>query len=164
MLMNLKIVDNFLSKEDFESVQSQMFSSCTPWYYNSFITDPEQDEVGKFQFTHTFFRNDEISSELFMNLEPILRKINFSYLIRIKANLGTKTEKPALGGFHSDYENCKTAIFYVNSNNGYTLFEDGTKIDSIENRFVEFDSNLEHSGVSQTDTQVRCVINFNYLP
>jgi Rps23 Pro-64 3,4-dihydroxylase Tpa1-like proline 4-hydroxylase len=59
--------------------------------------------------------------------------------------------------------NNTTAIFYLNNNNGYTIFEDGSKVDSVENRLVVFNSNVMHSGVSQTDSKVRCVINLNYI-
>ena len=68
-------------------------------------------------------------------------------------------------GFHIDfhYEHSRTAIFYVNTNNGYTEFEDGTKVESVANRFVSFAGDLLHRGVSQTDTKERVVINFNYF-
>ena len=56
-----------------------------------------------------------------------------------------------------------TAIFYLNSNNGYTEFEDGTKVESVANRFVSFPSTLKHRGTSCTDENVRVVINFNYF-
>ena len=59
--------------------------------------------------------------------------------------------------------NITTAILYVNSNNGYTLFEDGTKVESVENRIVLFDSNLRHTGTTCTEEKVRIVVNFNFF-
>ena len=56
----------------------------------------------------------------------------------------------------------KTSIFYVNTNNGYTLFEDGTKVESVANRMLTFPTNMKHTGTSCTDSQTRIVINFNY--
>ena len=56
-----------------------------------------------------------------------------------------------------------TSIFYVNSNNGYTVFEDGTKVESVANRFVSFPANMKHKGTSCTDEKIRVVINFNYF-
>ena len=54
-------------------------------------------------------------------------------------------------------------IYYVNSNNGYTLFKASKKkVESVENRLVIFPTNLEHCGVSCTDNKQRIVINFNY--
>ena len=57
-----------------------------------------------------------------------------------------------------------TAIYYVNTNNGYTYFEDGQKVESVENRLVIMPSNLPHAGATCTDELRRVVINFNYLP
>jgi hypothetical protein len=51
----------------------------------------------------------------------------------------------------------------MNTNNGYTEFEDGTKVESVANRIVTFPSVTKHRAVSQTDEQRRVVINFNYL-
>ena len=56
-----------------------------------------------------------------------------------------------------------TAIYYVNTCDGFTEFEDGTKTEAVANRLVKFPSNLKHRGVSQTDTRFKCVINFNYF-
>ena len=37
----------------------------------------------------------------------------------------------------------------------FTEFEDGTRIESVANRFVSFAGDLLHRGVSQTDTKER---------
>ena len=52
---------------------------------------------------------------------------------------------------------------YINTNNGYTLFKSGEKIDSVANRLLIFDGLKEHSTVVQTDTPARYIINFNLL-
>ena len=46
---------------------------------------------------------------------------------------------------------------------GYTSFEDGTKVESVENRFVTFDSDIKHSGTTCTNQKVRLVLNINYF-
>ena len=56
-----------------------------------------------------------------------------------------------------------TAIFYINTNNGYTEFENAEKIESVAIRFIMFPSNIKHRGVTQTDEQTRIMINFNFL-
>ena len=58
--------------------------------------------------------------------------------------------------------NPKTAIFYINTNNGYTLFEDGTKVESVENRICIFPYYMKHTGTTCTDKNQRVVININY--
>ena len=87
-------------------------------------------------------------------------------------NLQPRTDKIVEGLFHADMsgemsiETMKTwttSVFYINSNNGYTELESGEKIESIENRMVEFQSTLKHRGTTCTDEQTRVVINFNFL-
>ena len=56
-----------------------------------------------------------------------------------------------------------TSIFYINTNNGYTIFEDGTKVESVANRLLTFPTNMKHTGTSCTDEKTRIVINFNYF-
>ena len=56
-----------------------------------------------------------------------------------------------------------TSILYLNTNNGYTEFEDGTKVESVANRFISFPIETKHRGTSCTDKKIRVVINFNYL-
>ena len=92
-------------------------------------------------------------------------------LIRIKANLNPRLTEPFYSNFHTDILGLDvedfiftTAIFYINTNNGYTEFEDGTIVESVANRLVTFGSNIQHRGVTQTDEQTRILINFNYFP
>ena len=41
--------------------------------------------------------------------------------------------------YYSDWsEKSKSAVFYVNSNDGYTEFEDGVKVESVANRIAIF--------------------------
>ena len=57
----------------------------------------------------------------------------------------------------------KTAIFYVNTNNGWTEFKKGGKVKSVANRIVIFDSQLYHQGYTCTDQKRRVVMNFNWI-
>ena len=90
-------------------------------------------------------------------------------LIKIKSNLVTRTPTIVEHGYHIDlpdlkeYHNTKTAILYMNTNNGYTKFEDGSIVESVENRLVVFDSRIKHSGTTCTDEKTRVVINFNFF-
>ena len=65
---------------------------------------------------------------------------------------------------HIDYSySHKGAIFYVNTNDGITVLEDGTEIKSIENRVLLFDPSTKHHSTTCTDQKVRININFNYF-
>ena len=62
-----------------------------------------------------------------------------------------------------EFDGLKTSIFYINSNDGYTEFEDGTKVESVANRLVTFPHHMKHRGTTCTNQPFRLVINFNYL-
>jgi hypothetical protein len=55
-----------------------------------------------------------------------------------------------------------TSILYLNTNNGYTKFEDGTKVDSIKNRLLTFPTHMRHTSSTCTDENYRINININY--
>ena len=64
-----------------------------------------------------------------------------------------------------DSEESTTAIFYVNTNNGFTLLktkEGEVKSKSEENKLILFNSQTLHQSVRQTDTNQRITINFNF--
>mgnify|MGYP002012765708 CR=1 FL=1 len=78
-----------------------------------------------------------------------------------------KTLTPEKSEFHTDYielnKDVKTAILYINTNDGYTEFESGVRVSSVANRVCIFDSNLRHRGTTHTEgDQQRIVVNFNY--
>lgn len=161
-----KIIDNFLEENEFKKIQSFMLSDYIPWYFNDYVVDKEKDlNLNNYQLTHTFYKNFLPTSENFIKLVPLIEKINPSALIRIKANLVPRTEKINEHGWHIDNSlNCKTAVYYINTNDGYTKFKNGDIVESIENRLVIFDSGMEHTGSSCTNEKIRCVINLNFIP
>jgi len=162
-----EVIDNFLEKKDFENIKNFMMDPDFPWYWNDGVVTTENDKKHQFQFTHVFYFASLPASTFFNILSPILLKINAISLIKVKANLNTRAEVLFEHGFHTDFtnppSNQRTAVFYLNNNNGYTLFEDGTKIESKENRFVSFKSSIKHTGSTCTDTNRRVLINFNYI-
>ena len=155
----MKIIDNFLSKKNFTKLQSLILGQNFPWFYNDYIHHVED---GQFQYFHTFYSDEGEPSWQFSLLNDCLKELKPIRIKRIKANSNPKTESHLMGGCHIDYPNIKTSILYVNTNNGWTEFENGDRVDCIENRMVIFDSNLEHQGVSSTDQKRKVVINFNY--
>ena len=89
--------------------------------------------------------------------------------MRVKINLQTITPEIIKRTFHSDMAGIlgnnpyKTAIFYFNTNNGYTEFETGEIVESIANRIVIFDGRIKHRGTTCTDQKTRVVLNINYI-
>jgi|TARA_B110000879_G_C10938071_1_gene418687 hypothetical protein len=166
--MSYKIIDNCLPRDEFLKIKNIMLGANLDWYYNDFIAMPGSDlrnDLDDFQFTHTAYKNNIGKvSDLHTVLTPILEILNPSAIVRIKANLRPKSNAIKESEWHYDNDNFdgKVAIFYVNTNNGYTIFEDKNKVQSIENRLVIFDGDTLHTGTTCTDQKVRCLINFMY--
>ena len=167
----MEVIDNAISGDELKIIQENMLASAFPWFFNAnTIDDNTLCGVNDFQFTHVFYVDANgygyPESNYFEIIKPIIKRLNCRFLLRAKANLRTVApEKDMIAGWHRDYEiKSQTAIFYVNSNNGYTMFkESGKKVESVENRLVVFPTDLEHCGVSCTDNKQRVVINFNFL-
>ena len=160
----VEVIDNFLPKDIFVEMQYKILANDFPWYYNNGIVGHHQKN--KYQFVHTFFNCDinfsNLHNEYYSFIDPCLHKLGVKHLKRVKANLNPKTIFHRNGGFHCDIKNVTTSIFYINTNNGWTKFKDGCKVECIENRMVIFDSNIEHAGFSCTDQKRKVVVNFNY--
>jgi len=169
----MKVVEDFLSKKDLNKVQHIMLGPDFPWFYNPFVVDQLKPSVpdgsDKFQFTHTFYKTNRPMSPFYDEWFDILFYpiIGEGVLDRIKANLNVRTPEIIENKFHTDIapatKPLTTSIFYVNTNNGYTKFEDGTIVESVENRLVTFPVNKKHSGTTCTNKNVRIVINFLYM-
>ena len=159
-----RIIDNFLPEAEFKQLQEYMMSSMFPWYYNDAI-DYEGD--GKSMFIYAWFMHNVWNGDSRI-IQSILDRLDPLAIQRIKANLLTKDTEVTVNNYHTDHgydtniEGLVTAIYYVNSNNGKTIFKDGTEIESVENRLIVFDANLEHTGTTASDDR-RIVINFNYF-
>jgi len=174
----IKIIDGLLDDGELKKLQDLLLGCEFPWYFNYNTVKSGQAVLSDFQLTHMFYQNGKnfgyIHSDSFKFIKPILEKIGCRFLIKVKANLrAIAPEKDMIIGYHTDdysrsyafaYGVTETAIFYVNTNNGYTIFKNSQeKIDSIENRLVTFPTDTEHCGVSCTDIKQRVVINFNYI-
>lgn len=156
------IKDNIIKKEDADYIESIFSGFYFPYFINQ-IVPPEN--VKDYQMTHIFFDENKVTSDFFNILKPILDYLKPKALVRIKANLNHQQENINIHGYHVDfdYKNLKTAVYYVNTNNGFTIFKkDSKKIISKKNKILIFDSEEEHSGTNCTDQPFRITINFNY--
>lgn len=154
----IEIKKNFLSNEALKPF-NQLLENNFGWFFRK-DTDTGVDD-GPY-FIHTFFKDGNINSDYFELLEPVLFRLKLKKLIHVRANLYLKKTKKIKSGYHIDFSNMKTTIVYLNTNNGYTEFENKTKVKSIENSAVTFDSNIKHRAVYQTDKEYRLLLNLNY--
>jgi hypothetical protein len=169
----MKIIDDFLDETLFHDLQSIVMGIDFDWNFIP-MTDSIGETSDKFsgQFVHSAYENCVPRTTFFNNLLSTLSKLDAIAISRIKLNLQPRTSKIIKNTFHTDLDGTMnletmktwtTSIFYINSNNGYTEFESGEKVESIENRMVEFQSTLKHRGTTCTDEQTRVVINFNFV-
>lgn len=189
--MDYEIIDNFLSDEDFTRLQHLFYNYDFPWHYTAFanvnqtkwsppmvdltehLTDGDSHYPKEFArgFYHTFKcrsqQNNELSKEHrhYDILKPILDKLNIdNNLLRLKANLYPSSENIIEHATHCDDAIKHTgALLSINTCNGYTILNDGTKVDSVANRCLIFDSSLPHASTTCTNDSVRINVNVNFL-
>jgi|MDTF01.1.fsa_nt_gb hypothetical protein len=160
------IIDNVLHPDIFKKIQDYMLGTDYRWYFNDTVINIIED-ISSFQFVHPIHEGPFVDDpDDYQLVYPLLQIIQPQSILKIKANLLTHTPENLVHGLHNDVivPGALTAVFYLNTNDGYTLFEDGDKVESIENRLVIFPANISHSGASCTDKQRRVVINLNYIP
>tara|TARA_R100000353_G_scaffold171237_1_gene135540 strand:- start:896 stop:1372 length:477 start_codon:yes stop_codon:yes gene_type:complete len=158
----MKIQENFLNENIFKNLQKIIMSDDFPWYYQNKVVDVNDD----FFFSHILYMDDRQKSDLFYLCHPIIGKINFTKILRVKLNCYTRKENHIKHGWHTDQvntPNAKVALFSFNTNNGYTLFKNNDKVVSKENTIIFFDNDQEHASVSQTDKFLRINMNINYV-
>lgn len=162
-MSDIKIIDNLLDEDAFVSLQSFLLGADFAWHFNEYVD--YEGEKDKFQFTHSFYKLNQPYSAYYDVVNPILDTFDLFAIVRIKANLLTRTPKIVVNNYHVDHDkkNWNTSIFYINTNNGYTQFKDGTIVNSVANRLITFPSEMAHRGTSCTDEKSRVVINFNWM-
>ena len=163
----MKVINNFLSIPDFDKLSQLLLGEDFPWYLKPTIANNRQG-IDQYQFVHTFFN---IGQPHLNNwnpiLQPLLDKLKANYIFRIKANCRPRTSNAVLSDYHTDMNlNQQTAIYYLNTNNGYTKFQDNTlqDVNSVANRLLTFSGGLKHCGASCTDSNYRILLNINYIP
>ena len=168
------VQDNFLSKDYFQELKDVVFSHQFPWYMvgvldeytpgSALIKGNPSSDV---QMVHMAYVDHQVYSDFFHALKPMFEDMDLFSCFKVKLNWLKRQETIVEHGFHVDYPEAPdgnlTSILYMNTNNGYTKFEDGTKIESIENRLITFPVHLKHTGSTNTcDAQFRCVMNINW--
>ena len=189
-MSDIKIEDDFLPSSEWKKIEELFVPdplglkpSSRNWDFG-IIEDPHlgnEISYDNYQLCHHIYHassptigvNPIVSSSAHVIIPIFFSKIDpigDVFILRIKANLLMRTSEIIPHSFHTDYkitsnryDKVTTSIFYINSNDGYTEFEDGTKIESVSNRLVTFPHNMKHRGTTCTDKPFRMVINFNYF-
>lgn len=180
--MKIRIVDDFLPRGDYLQIKEHLIDKPDipySFYEGKVYGKDANKNLQDSHMCHAFyhlnrFPHEPVTTQYLGLMLPIIARCRVLAIHRIKANLETYSgSEPYESEYHVDWENeeniksnMQAAIYYVNTNNGYTDFKDGEevrKVESVANRMVFFDAELSHRGVSSTDTRYRSVINFNWF-
>ena len=156
----MKIIDNFLSGNDFKKIQETFMSDNFPYYFNNTVVD--EKDTKNFYFVHTLYDQNVVNSDFFKIVDPLINKLNILFLRRIKVNCYTRTDKLIKHKPHKDLPMPhEGAILSLNTCNGGTYV--GKKfIKSVANRILLFDPSVLHSSTNCTDEKARFNININW--
>lgn len=169
MQTEVSVQDNFLDAEYFNHLKNQVLDETFPWTVSAVY---DSVNISDYQLVHgvcnTINGQHVIYSSLYDELSPIFSLLNVLCCVRIKINLLKREKEIYEHPLHTDCDdapsNLLTSILYFNTNNGYTRFEDGTKIKSVENRLITFPNYYKHSGTVNNCTEPhRCLLNINYF-
>ena len=120
----MKVIDNFLEDESLlRKMQSIILGKEFTWIYTDEVSSP-WDKSG-FLFCHPmFFIEKGQESKYYDLMFPLIGRLKFNNILRIKVNAYTKTHENVKHGFHRDFpHDHKVALFSLNTNNGGTEFK-----------------------------------------
>ena len=175
--MKIEIIDNFLSDYYADSYEkyfggTENLCSQFKWFFmNNLNSSSEEDgakRLGNYYFNNTAIDDYKIFAEDQLPLyHPLLNKlgVEFSRIKRIKANLYPRTQFRDHHQSHRDYpadSGLRTCLYYVNTNNRFTIFDGKRKVKSKKNRAIFFDGSNMHHSTSPTDCNWGCSINIDY--
>jgi hypothetical protein len=163
--MKYKIIDNYLPYETFQNIKNILLENgIFPWYFENKLNYNHTKKDIDFYLSHNICEKN-LQNSSYLNLFQIfIDNLKMKAILRIKCNLYPATQKIIQHPMHIDYDiEHKGALFYINTNNGYTEIEDNVKIKSIENRLLLFNPNKLHRSTNCTDEKARCNVIFNYI-
>ena len=189
MIKKVEIIDDWLDDYSFDQLKLSLLpdganTAPLPWGFGGKVGGNTED-LKNYQFTYLFYRGypNFYTDNNYYLVDPIVEKIPDVYqLVRVKANLQPYSEEKYVSAWHWDssvgqerdeknlvtkegtpIKNAHVAIFYLNTNNGYTELDDGTKVDSVANRLLIFPNEMKHRGVSANDTMFKSVVNIVFV-
>jgi hypothetical protein len=181
--------DDFLGPQEFKYIQDSI--NGISWYYREDIVFRQMNGTC-FGFHRPIFDEDGVHIPGLYEMSVMLttklldqNNLKLKQLRRIRLGMFTKYSQPVQHDAHVDYEDPHyTALFYLNTNNGYTSLYKKVKtankpwlqdrapspeelgqeyqILPKANKMVLFDGLRYHSSSTQTDNNLRIVMNINF--
>jgi hypothetical protein len=172
---NRTVIDNFLPEEQFEQISSFIVNTRNSSSNLSFFPQDtvasynEDTPLWSWYATHMFYNEFRPFSSYYDNIGqtfwPLFTELNIlRAVIRVKANMFPYTSEVKTHPWHKDFNfDNYGAVFSLNTCDGFTLFKDGMKVDSVANRIVFFNAQDEHCSSTTSNQYARFNINFNFL-
>lgn len=164
----VEVVDNFLDPNHLQQLKMAVFGGAFPWYMQKSVAydDESMENDNLYMLAHGVYKNSEVASkDMFEFIKgAVFPKLDMIAPLRIKINQYPYTEKLYEHPLHYDqkYSN-KALVLCLNTCNGYTHFENGDKVDSVENRAIFFDGSKLHGSTNCSDQKCRIVLAMNYV-
>ena len=182
----IKVVKDFLPKSIFKYVLDIVEHEKFDWnWQNNTVYNPESYKFdgigpktgdGKFKLGKTIYTHPSLNPSgqgygdnalmplfgLFLELQNQHQERRSEHLLKMKLNLYPNEGKQQRHGAHKDVvdQMVMTSVYNFHTCNGYTMIGD-EKIPSIANQIVMFHPQVDHYGVTQSDTPRRIVLNMN---
>ena len=178
--MSIRIIDNFLDKENFDKIQSHIEKIDFPWFYRDNITNGEENSIGKYGFNHILidgkptYNIDIFNGLIYEMIKATGGKDIFRCRLDMTLNRGDSIVLDPHVDFFFPHI---SSILYINKSDGNTIIynqryneKDGynqelTVKDEIEprpNRLLIFDGLFIHTGCTPSKHNRRILINSNF--
>ena len=157
----MKVIDSAIDDDVIDDYMSIITSADFPWFYAQ--GTPNQSHQHNFNLKHIYVLDDGIQNSQYQShLDPFLSVLNVDKVHRSWVNCDIWDRTNRVEGMHQDREIGTTALFYLNTCNGFTLFEGGCKVQSKKGRMAMFPSSKPHSAVRQTNVIRRFTLTIVY--
>ena len=161
----MKVIPNFLPEDYFASIEkSIVWNRFFPFYLLDKCNVGQTDE-SHWMMAHTAYLDDIPRTDVHAGMVKAFTMIpDFHTLIRLKVNFYPQTTELVEHATHVDFDYSHNgAILSLNTCDGFTRLEDGTKIPSVRNQLLIFDGSTPHNSTTTTNAKGRFNININYL-
>jgi|TARA_R100001460_G_scaffold26259_2_gene53111 hypothetical protein len=161
----MKTEQDFLMKEIFNNIKNNIIhDNFFPWFLKEKLNENQENSALDSYFTHSFYLNNNINSDKFNLIKPLIEKLKAKALLRVVANFYYRTDKIVEHPMHCDYQfPHKGALLSLNTCDGFTILEDGTRVPSVENQLLHLATDKPHASTSTTNAKGRFNIIVNYF-
>ena len=159
----LKVEDNFFEQTTFDNIVAAVTHPDFPWFYLNAIGHKEDSsDLGFYHILYNNHRPNSVFAEQIM--APIVAAVKPKAILRCRISSYLRGAQIIHHAWHQDQDYPNNAfMLYLNTNDGYTSFQDDTKIECVANRAVFFDPQVLHRSSNCTDQERRLVFTMNYL-